>query len=179
MLGTQLSASVISVMHSDGDADVDIVSSALTVANTCPVTLFGEDTDLILLLEHFNPSLHRPVHLYSNSSKTTVDIKKSNQLLSDELTHLSLAIHPICGCDISSGVHSFGSRTVLEKCLKNQEFQNLLRIFSLASDREDILQAGEKILLLLLCGKRRKLLMSFVYINIMRKCKTDSTFRES
>ena len=50
MLGTLLSASGISVMHSDGDADVDIVSSALTVANTCPVTLFGEDTDLLILL---------------------------------------------------------------------------------------------------------------------------------
>ena len=50
MLWTQLSASDISVMHSDGDADVDIVSSALTVAKTCPVTLLGEDTDLLILL---------------------------------------------------------------------------------------------------------------------------------
>ena len=35
MLGIQMSASGISVTHSDRDADVDIVS-----ANTCPVTLF-------------------------------------------------------------------------------------------------------------------------------------------
>ena len=52
-------------------------------------------------------------------------------------------------------LHFIGSRTVLQKYLKNQEFRNLLRIFSLASDREDILQAGEKILLLL-GGKRKK-----------------------
>ena len=50
MLGTQLSASGISEMHSDGDADVDIVSDALTVAKTCPVTLLGEETDLLILL---------------------------------------------------------------------------------------------------------------------------------
>ena len=51
-----------------------------------------------------------------------------------------------------------GSRTVLQKFLKNQEFRNLLRIFSLASGRKDMLQAGEKILLLLLGGKREKTL---------------------
>ena len=94
-----MSASVISVMHSEGDADVDVVSSALTVANTCPVTLFGEETDLLILLYwHFNPSLHHPVHLYPNSSKTAVDIKKSRQLLSDELINLNLAVHIFCGC---------------------------------------------------------------------------------
>ena len=159
MLGTQLSASGITIMHSDEEADVDIVSSALTVANTCPVTLFGEDTHLlILLLWYFNPSPHHLVHLYSNSSKTAVNIKKSKQLLSDELTHLNLAIHIFCGCDITSNFHSVGSCTVLKSFLKNQEFRNLLRIFSLASEREDILQAGEKKLLLLLSGKREKTL---------------------
>ena len=77
MLRTQLSASGITIMHSDEEADVDIVSSALTVANTCPVTLFGEDTHLLIfLLWHFNPSPHHLVHLYSNSSKTAVNIRK-------------------------------------------------------------------------------------------------------
>ena len=124
MLGTQLSASGISVMHSDGDADMDIVSSVITVTKTCLVTLFGEDTNtLILLLWHFNPSLHHPMHLHSNSSKTAVDIKKSKQLLSDELTHLNLAIHTFCGCDITSRLHSVRSCTVLQNVLKNQEFQ--------------------------------------------------------
>ena len=76
-------------MHSDGDADVDVVSSALTVANTCPVTLVGKDTDLlILLLWHCNLSLHHPMHLCFNSSNMTLDIHKSKQLFSDELTQI-------------------------------------------------------------------------------------------
>ena len=147
-------------MHSDPDADMDIVSSDITVANTFPVTLFGDDTDLliILLLWHFNPSLHHPVHLYSNSSKTTVDIKKSKQLLSDKLTHLNLTVHTFLGCDITSRLRSIVLHILLQKCFRNQEFWNLLNVFSLASDREDILQAGEKILLLLLGGKRAKIL---------------------
>ena len=51
-----------------------------------------------------------------------------------------------------------GSRAVFQKFLKNEEFRDLLRIFSLVSGRKDILQAGEKILLLLLGGKREKTL---------------------
>ena len=103
-------------MHSDGDADVDIVSNVLTVANTCPVTLLGEDTDLLILLRwHFNPSLHCPVQLCCNSSKTAADIKKSKQLLSDALIHSNFVIHTFCGCDITSRLHSVGSRTVLQK----------------------------------------------------------------
>ena len=41
ILGTQLCTSGISVMHSDRDADVDIASSALTVAKSFPVTRLG------------------------------------------------------------------------------------------------------------------------------------------
>ena len=162
MLGTQLSASSINVMHSDEDADVDIVSSVLTDANTCPVALLGEDTDLlILLLWHYNPQLHNPVHFYSNSSKTAVDIKKSKQLLGDKLTQSNLAIHTFCGCNATSRLHFVGSRGVFQNFLKNEEFRDLLRIFSLVSGRKDILQAGEKILLLLLGGKREKTLDEF------------------
>lgn len=40
----ELSASVISVMHSDGN-----LSSALTVTKACPVTLLEEDTNLMIL----------------------------------------------------------------------------------------------------------------------------------
>ena len=93
ILGSQLSDSGINVVHSDGDADVDIVCSALRQAENCVVTLVGEDTDLlVLLLWHYDSSLHHPVYLYSNTSKTAFDIKKSNLLLGDELTQSILAI---------------------------------------------------------------------------------------
>ena len=50
MFGIQLSASGISVMYSDGDADVNIVLSVTPVAKTCPVTLLGEDPNLLIVL---------------------------------------------------------------------------------------------------------------------------------
>ena len=136
-----------------------LLSSTLTVANTCPVALLGEYTNLlIILLWHFSPSLHHPVHLHSNSRKTAVDIKTSKQLLSDELTHSNLVMHTFCGCDNTSRLHSVRSRTIVQKSWKNQEFRDLLRSFSLASGRKDIFQAGEKILFILIGGKWEKIL---------------------
>ena len=140
MLGAQLPASGIRVIHSDGDTDVDVVSSALTVAKTCPVLFLGEGTDsLILLFWHNNPSLHQPVHLHSNSNKIFLNIKKSQKLLGDELTQSILAIHSFCDFDTTLRLHSVASRTVLQKCLKNQEFRNLLRVFSLPSSDGNLL----------------------------------------
>ena len=46
MLGNQLSDSGINIMHSDGDADVDIVSSVLRQARSCAVILGGEGTTI-------------------------------------------------------------------------------------------------------------------------------------
>ena len=147
-------------MHSDGGADFNIASSALTFAKAFPLGLLGEDTDLLILLlqDYFlNLSLHYTVHLYFDSSKTIVDIKNSWQLLDYELTQSILAMHVFCDCDTTSKLHSVGSRTVLIFFLKNQLYENLLRIFSLPSlDRKDILQAGDKFLLLLQCGKTEK-----------------------
>ena len=85
-----------------------------------------------------------------------VDIKKSKQLLSDELTHSNLVVHTFCGCDTNQGcilVYDVQYYKNLGK-IKNSE----IYLGPLASDRKDILQAGEKILLLLLVGKREKTL---------------------
>ena len=40
----------INIMHSDGNADLNVVSSALTFTKTCPLTLPGEDADPLILL---------------------------------------------------------------------------------------------------------------------------------
>ena len=68
ILGQKLVDSGIKVKHSDGDADSDIIFSALTQASKSSITVVGEDTDLlILLLWHYDPSRHYPVYIYSNT----------------------------------------------------------------------------------------------------------------
>ena len=97
--------------------------------------------------------------MHSIFSKTAVEIKKTKQLLGDELTQLILAMHVFCGCNTTLGLHSVRSRTVLQDFLNNQEFRILLRIFSFpSSDKKERLQAEEQTLLPLLRGKREKTL---------------------
>ena len=95
MFGTQLPASGIGIMDSDGDADLNFVSRALAVAKTCSLSLLAKDTNLlILLLYYYNLLFHHPVYLYSDSSKTTVDIKQSKELIDDGLTQAILQYMP-------------------------------------------------------------------------------------
>ena len=85
--------------------------------------------------------------MYSNSSKTAVDIKKSKQLLGDELTQSNLARHTkIAFCWITYSI----TRT-FEKSRIPKSIEDLF----ISIRYKDILQAGEKILLRLL-GKRKK-----------------------
>ena len=105
----------------------------------------------ILILSHYNLSFLQPVHLHSDSSKTAIYIKKSKQLLADELAQSTAAIHAVCGCDNPSRLHSVASHALLQNVLK--------KVFPLlSSDRKVIQQAGEKSVLLLLGGKRQKIL---------------------
>ena len=45
MLGQMIANAVIGVQHADGDADLLIVTTTLSLAKECPVSLVGEDTD--------------------------------------------------------------------------------------------------------------------------------------
>ena len=65
MLGEKISDAGISVIHADSDADTLIISTALDIAETSPVTVAGEDTDLlILLLYHYRCDIHKSVFLF-------------------------------------------------------------------------------------------------------------------
>ena len=161
MLGQQLTNAGIEVRHANGDADAPIVFTALEIAQQQgPVTVVGEDTDLlILLLHHYHIGIHSPVYLYSNASKMAWNIGKANSLLGVELNQSILAIHTLCGCDTTSRIQSIGLQSILNKFLKNKELRSSLKRFSSGSISKDrVLQVGESILLILLGAKKEKTL---------------------
>lgn len=57
-LSTEMEKAGIEVPHSSSDADYDIVAIACKIAMKRPVTVVGDDTDLLILLLHHL----RPVH---------------------------------------------------------------------------------------------------------------------
>ena len=153
-----MSKSGINVHHANGDADFDIIASALNIAKEHQTIVIGEDTDLlILLLHHFDSIIHKPVFLYSNISKISYDIKHSKLVLGSELSVLALVIHALCGCDTTSKLHAMRAKTILQKFEKSQEFKDSVKVLaSSTSERHTILEAGESLLLKLLGGKEEK-----------------------
>ena len=68
-----------------------------------------------------------------------------------------LAVHALGGCDTTSRVHSLVVKTVLQHFLKNKEVRDIIEILSnQESGKRRVLQAGERLLLILLGGKTEK-----------------------
>ena len=53
LISQQLSIRGSNTIHANGDADLEIVKTALRMSELCSTTLIGEDTDLLVLLLHF------------------------------------------------------------------------------------------------------------------------------
>ena len=69
LLGFQMEyMDCITVNHSQGDTDYDIVKSACDIAKDRHVILVEDDTDLhVLLLQHFSSDNHQNIYLKTSS----------------------------------------------------------------------------------------------------------------
>ena len=122
---------------------------------TCPDCIV-EDLDLIiLLLLHFESSLHHLEWLLPSTSKNVLLIKMSKLALRDK--QWILGINVLCGYHTTPKLHFIGVCTVFHRFLKNQEMWYLLRTLSLSrSNKEEILLTEDKISLELLGEKWKK-----------------------
>ena len=108
MLGQQLTNAGIEVQHASNDALEKSQQKG-------PVTVVGEDTDLLmLLLYHYQIGIHSSVYLYSNASKTAWNIEQAKHLIVVELSQSILAIPALCGCDTTSHIQSVGPKSVIK-----------------------------------------------------------------
>ena len=114
----------IQVRHSIGDADYDIVVSACTIAMTRPVVVVGDDTDLLILLQHhFTPTDHETIYL--QTSTQLIDISILQKTLDPDLGHALLFIHALSGCDTTSRLYGIGKLSVMNKYRSLQEASKL------------------------------------------------------
>ena len=78
-------------------------------------------------------------------------------ILGYEICNSLSAVHALGGCDTTSRIHSLGVKTVLQHFLKNKEVKGLIEILSnQESGKRRVLQAGKRLLLILLGGKTEK-----------------------
>ena len=102
VISTEVKKAGCYVFHSHDDADVDIVKLAVQSSLECPVTLIGEDTDLLVLLLYHVDVNSKP--LYFKSSKKSNEMKINNILhyktiLGSEIYPKLLFQHAFTGCD--------------------------------------------------------------------------------
>ena len=128
------------------DADTLIVRHVLQSATSCETVLIGEDTD---------PDQHNI--FFSSSSGKIWDIKKTRQLLGNELCNSILFLHGISGCDTTSHPFSIGKGSVVSKFKKSPQLRAAAKAFMETSEREVIIKAGEEAMVTLYGGSKENL----------------------
>ena len=150
LLGQNLENSGCDVLHAKGDADLRIVQTAIALSSTKSVFVVGSDTDLLVLLTHCcNTSLY-DIYFGDNSKaelKCKIwDIKKTRNVIGNDVADLLPAIHALTGCDTTSRMFGVGKAAALKKLKVSEYYKENLRIVScLASSKEQLLNAGSEI----------------------------------
>ena len=107
MLTLELNKGPLKAMQSSGDADLDIVKTALDISTTAPTCVIGEDTDLLIYLIYHG---HEGNQIYFKSEKKTSsqiepklwDIRHVQNVLGPETCKGNLLIHALLGSDTTS-----------------------------------------------------------------------------
>jgi len=104
----------IQITHSSGDADYNIAMTACTAAVEQPVAVVGDDTDLLILLQHhFSASNHATIYL--QTSTKVIDISILKKELNPDLSHTLLFIHALSGCDTTSRPYGIGKVSAMNR----------------------------------------------------------------
>ncbi|KAK6176044.1 hypothetical protein SNE40_014405 [Patella caerulea] len=97
----------IEAVQATDDADLLIVQTAVDKSDTKEVVVFGEDTDLLVLLIHHAKQNLKRIYFTSDKQATTKankiwDISKTKSLIGEDLCYQLPFIHAITGCDTTS-----------------------------------------------------------------------------
>jgi len=132
------------VLYAEGDADLLIVQTTVTMSNTCPVVLVGDDTDLfVLLLYHAWVELNNIFFLpepKKGALMKSLSVKAARSSLGKNICDNTLFVH-----DITSKLYDIWKATELKLITDNEHFRQLARIFeSSDSSKDEIMEAGKK-----------------------------------
>ncbi|KAK3085994.1 hypothetical protein FSP39_011885 [Pinctada imbricata] len=147
MLSSELRKEGIDVKQAEADADVLISKTAIELSRSQSTTLFGEDTDLLVLLL-FHADENCQLHLRSdklNNNQKVWNIAEAKRSLGPNLCNLLPVIHALTGCDTTSRLYSIGKGLAIKRfCL--QKLYATLQMFSFnAVSRKKKLSKLEKI----------------------------------
>ena len=166
--------------QASGDAELDIVKAALRSSELQPTILIGEDTDLLMLLLYHSNDCH---DIYFTSEKKS-NMKKKTKLwdiamvrkaLGHDVCKRILLIHALLGCDTTSRIYGVNKASSFKQVFNDEEFCKNVDVFcSQVANTTDVINAGEKLLLVILGAKTEKSLDELRLMKFTRKIATST-----
>ena len=154
LLGSYMEEKGVTVIHAkeDGDADVRIVRKALILARSLGnVLIIADDTDVFALLVYHSLS---EMNLSMKTKSQTIDIRRAQNALGQQMCQCILFAHAMSGCDTTSAFFGIGKTKAMKIIQKSEDLQKMVQVFGddhLSVD--EISKIGESFILQLYGGK--------------------------
>ena len=155
MLGHHLEQRGIDVRYATGDADLLVVQTAKEKAESSPVVVVGEDTDILVLLIHYASSTQHQIFMRSSATSTTKkiwNIRKAATALGSYACRVLPVVHAITGCDTTSRLFGVGKGSAMKEIRSNIDLRDSMDVFMRTSPKEEVIKAGEDIIVHLYKG---------------------------
>ena len=181
LLGNKLQQSGCSTIHAEGDADLLIVQTAIQSSRSITTVLFGDDTDLLVLLCHHaemnaNELFFKPEPKQRSKTRKTWNMKRTKTSLGANVCANILFVHAILGCDTTSRIHGIGKGVALTKIRTDALFREQANVFNHpGASKDEVIMAGEKALLCLYNCRSDESLDSLRYTKFCQKVATGTT----
>ena len=124
LISVHLRSRGCNVINVPGDADVDIVKTAVDSSHQHSTTLIGEYTDLLILLLHYadtNPGIKDLYFRFDKTCATEVhDINRLKAIIGPDICSQLVFIHAFTCCDSTSRIFGIGKKTAFKKLAKGQ-----------------------------------------------------------
>ena len=143
LIGEALSESGIDVKHATEDADLLTVQTAIQYAKSIQTIVIGEDTDILILLWHYEEPGSYPI-IYQTTNRRW-DIHHLVEM-SGDLKHSVLLQHAFLGCDTVSRIFGIGKDKIMN-CNRLLVLCKEVSVpfYSPCSTKRDIEDAGMKL----------------------------------
>ena len=153
----------------DGDADLVIVKTGISLASKSTVTIIGEDADLLALLLHHAKDSNFKLYFRSDKASKknimprTFDIGLCREILGERICNIILYLHAYTGCDSTSKISKITKSAVFKKLVNNEnyflKFCTYAQSFLIPDQTSDIIEShGIDTMKLLFQGKTMEIL---------------------
>lgn len=178
-IAIELEKAGVKIIHSEDDADVDIVKEAIGQSLDYKTIVIGEDTDLLILLLNYFNSDSKGLLFKSNKCYPSIshDITHYYNTLGEDVCSYLLFVHAFSGCDSTSSIYGIGKGIFLKKVMSDERLKEIAFTFLKPNmSQKDVVLAGEAAMCIIYKGNPGDSLDNIRHKQLVKKVTTASSF---